>query len=327
VISGEIYHMKLAISNVSDSGLDSGVFLEKGSFTSHATVAISAAPVAGGIEIGENDFNDGILAGCSDARFCLSRNDTLGVDTAYFEVGGSATAGVQYILPEEEYVIFQEGEDTICFDIISLANDLGAQIDSLIFVASSIDECTGDTIFTSASIAIYNEYSFDVVGEDVIIDCPTDLVPISATASQGLSPYSYSWALESDPDNIIGQGSTILVEPPTGGGTDTYIVSVTDYCGLEPETITVSVIDNTQPNPEVFTSPNDTINCVGQSVELTATGSFGLGDLEYYWSTGDETPVTTASPDGSQTITWYYITVIDECSVVATDSVAVYFIP
>src|SRR5690606_26477079 len=88
-----------------------------------------------------------------------------------------------------------------------------------------------------------------------------------------------------------------------------------------------SVIDNTQPNPEVFTSPNDTINCVGQSVELTATGSFGLGDLEYYWSTGDETPVTTASPDGSQTITWYYITVIDECSVVATDSVAVYFIP
>ncbi len=327
VICGELYHIKLAIADASDSALDSGVFLEKGGFQSHATVTINASPVAGGIEIGENDFNDGILAGCSDARFCLSRNDTIGIDTAYFEVGGSATAGVQYILPEEEYVVFQEGVDTICFDIISIANDLGAQVDSLIFTASSIDECTGDTIFTSASIAVYNEYTFDVDAEDVIINCPTEFVNLTAIASQGLSPYIYDWALESDPDNILGQGSTFMVEPPEGGGTDTYIVSVTDYCGLAPETTTVSVTDNTQPDPVVFTSPNDTINCVGQTVELTATGSLGFGDLEYFWSTGDEDSETTVSPDGSQTITWYTITVTDECGVTGTDSVAVYFIP
>lgn len=324
---GQLYHIKIALADAGDSGYDSAVFLEKGSFTSHATVAISAAPVAGGFEVGENDFNDGILAGCSDARFCLSRNDTIGIDTAYFEIAGSAIPGVQYILPEEEYVIFQEGEDTICFDIISVANDLGAQVDSLTFVASSIDACTGDTVFTSASIAVYNEYSFNVETEDIIIECPTDLVPISATGSQGLSPYSYSWALESDPDNIIGEGSTIVVEPPTGGGSDTYIVTVMDYCGLAPETATVTITDGTQPGPFISMSPTDTINCVGQTATLTAVGSMGHGELDYYWSTGDEAPVTTVAPDGSQTVTWYHITVIDECNVIVTDSVAVYFIP
>ncbi len=327
VICGEVYHMKLAIANVSDGQLDSGVFLEKGSFASSATVSIEATPISSDFEVGENDFTDGILAGCTDARFCLSRADTLGIDTAYFYISGSAIPGEQFVMPEETYVIFPEGVDTICFDIISISNTLGPQVDTLIFSASTIDPCTGDSVFTSASLLVYNEYTFDVFTEDVSYDCPMDMVPISASSSNGVSPYSYVWHHSSDPTTVVGEGPTILVPFPDEGS-ETYVVVVTDNCLLTPATGTVTVTNNTDPDPMISISPEEAeINCVGESVNISAIGSLGHGELSYSWSNGANTPSITVTPDGSVTENWYYITVTDECGTTAMDSVVVYFIP
>lgn len=324
---GQVYHIKIALADAGDSSFDSGVFLEKGSFASPATVTIDATPINGEFEVGENDFTDGIVAGCTDARFCLTRTDTVGVDTTFFYIGGSAIPGVQYVPLDEQFVIFPEGIDTLCIDIESIANDLGAQVDSLVFYASTIDPCTGDTIYTSASINVYNEYIFEVATEDVVIDCPTEMVTISAEGFNGLSPYNYVWYHESDTTTSVGAGSTIAVPLPTEGS-ETYIVEVTDDCGISTAFGEVTVINAVPPGPFVNISPPEaTINCVGESVNLMATGSLGQGELEYIWSTGSEAPPTTVTPDGSMTENWYYVTVMDECGTMATDSMVVYFIP
>ncbi|TVR39953.1 MAG: gliding motility-associated C-terminal domain-containing protein, partial [Cryomorphaceae bacterium] len=173
---------------------------------------------------------------------------------------------------------------------------------------------------------IFNEYTFPVVTTDVTIDCATDLVEIAGSASGGVPPYLYEWALP-DSTTIVATGPSTMVEPPPPGQSETYILVVTDGCGLSPEYASVTVTNNVQPGPFVNTSPNDTINCVGQTVNLTATGTDGQGDLSYQWNTGPTTPQITVAPDGTQTITWYLVSVTDECGVVATDSVAVYFIP
>jgi len=325
VICGEIYHIKLAIANVLDGIRDSGVFFEKGSFSSNLIVDLDINPVLPGFEIGENDFQGGLIAGCTNAQFCLFRADTLGIDSAVFTLGGSAIPGVQYIAPESNVVFFPPGVDTVCVDIITIGNDLGSQVDSLTVTAVSVNAC-GDTVTTTASILVYNEYSFPVTTTDVTITCPQDLVNLTGSATNGLSPYTYEWFLP-DSTTEVGQGQTVAVEPPPPGSSQNYILSVTDACGLSPEFASITVTNNVQPDPIVSTSPNDTINCVGQTVDLTATGSLGQGDLAYSWSTGESTAEITVGPDGSQTITWYFVTVTDECGLTGLDSVAVYFIP
>lgn len=323
---GETYHIKLAIADASDGALDSGVFLEKGGFTSNAVVDVLVNPVFDGLELEEGSFDDGLIAGCTDAQFCLYRQDTTGIDTTYFSIGGNAEAGTQYVIPQDTMVIFPAGVDTVCIDIITIANDLGAQVDSLTITTISFNNC-GDTILNTAAIDVYNEYSYEVSTTDVTIDCPTDMVELSGSAFGGLPPYTYEWTLM-DSTTVIGNGTTTGVEPPPPGETDTYLLIVTDACGLASEYQSVSVTSNVQPDPIAdITPPADTINCVGQTVDLLVEGSFGLGEYEYQWSNGDNSPETNVTPDGSQEITWYFATITDECGISSTDSVAVYFIP
>lgn len=320
---GEEYHIKIALADAGDPNYDSGVFLEKGSFSSNVLVDVSVNPVIGGIEIGDGSFNDGIVAGCTDAQFCMFRPDTVGIDTAYFSLGGSAEAGIHYEPVLDTMIVFPAGVDTICIDIISLATGLGAQIDSLVITTSTINAC-GDTLYNSANIAIYNEYNYDVITEDIVVDCPTDLVDLSGYATGGLPTYSYEWIFDGA---VISDQQNTSVLPPTDGQTNTYTLSVVDACGLTVETATLSVTDNVQPDPIITFSPADTINCVGQTVLLVGEGSLGQGELSYSWSNGGSSPQTTVEPDGSQTVTYYYLTVTDDCGVSTTDSIGVYFIP
>lgn len=320
---GEEYHIKIAIADAGDSNYDSGVFLEKGSFTSEVLVDIAVNPILDGFEIGDDSFNDGIVAGCTDAQFCMFRPDTIGIDTAYFSLGGSAEAGIHYEALADTMVIFPSGVDTICIDIVSLATGLGAQVDSLTITTTTLNAC-GDTLYNTASINIYNEYNFDVFTEDIVVDCFAETVDLTGSASGGLPNYSYEWSLNGD---VVSDEQNTSVVPPTDGQTDTYTLTVFDACGLAAETTTLSVTDNVQPDPVITFAPTDTVNCIGQTVALVGEGSLGQGELSYSWSTGSSGSQTTVEPDGSQTVTYYYLTVTDDCGVSVTDSVGVYFIP
>ncbi len=107
VICGQTYHIKLAIGDGFDSAFDSGVFLEKGSFTSNA-INVSA-------EIANNDTI--LYEGCNAAYFAFSRPDTTTDFTVYFDVTGSATNGVDYsTIPDSLEMSAGTYTDTIWID-------------------------------------------------------------------------------------------------------------------------------------------------------------------------------------------------------------------
>ena len=93
---GQSYHIKLAICDAGDSGFDSGVFLEAGSFTSTGQIVPSLT--TGNVIIGVNDTT--MFEGCGIIPFNFFRmGDTTNVDTVDVVIGGTATSGVDYYPP------------------------------------------------------------------------------------------------------------------------------------------------------------------------------------------------------------------------------------
>jgi gliding motility-associated-like protein len=111
---------------------------------------------------------------------------------------------------------------------------------------------------------------------------------VSANASGGTSPYSYSWL----PGNLSGQNVNNL---PAG----TYTVTATDSKGCT-KTNTVTV---TQPPSLTITTSSINSTCGNSNGEGTASVSGGLGPYTYTWMPGSVTSATlTGVPSGSYTV-------------------------
>ncbi len=93
------YHMKLAVADVSDYELDSGVLLEENSFSSpvvnSANIAFSNPAVGGGTQMVEGCSN-AIITICLNGTTPISRNVTILLD-------GTATYGTDYSLSPGSY--------------------------------------------------------------------------------------------------------------------------------------------------------------------------------------------------------------------------------
>jgi gliding motility-associated-like protein len=323
VICGQEYHIKLAIADASDGILDAGVFIEAASFMSIPTVDITIQPTFNGSVIGENGFTEGIVEGCTEAEICFYRSNSDEDFYAWFTLGGTAIPGVDYPMPDT-IIYMPAGVDSICFYLSAFADNIPEDNSFIEFTVYNIS-CGDDTLVTIASIQIFDEYEFVVIANDVTIFCPQDQVEISAFGAEGVWPYSYVWT-ESDMTTVIGNSTSVLVDVPASGS-ETYFVTVADACGINQEVGSVTVFNQIPPAPLVTTSPNDTINCVGQTSTLIANGTFGLPPLTYQWSTGQTSAQITVTPNGTVTENVYTVTVTDACGRIATAEVIVYFIP
>src|SRR5690554_8177571 len=102
----------MAISNVSDTGYDSGVFLEANSFSS------------GGVDISietNTAASDSLLfEGCTEGTVHFTRppNQTSDTLVIYFDVTGTATQGTDFPdLTPGDSVVFYPGQDSIVLTI------------------------------------------------------------------------------------------------------------------------------------------------------------------------------------------------------------------
>ncbi len=100
VIACESYHLKIVLADFGDCFLDSGLFLEAGSFfTNHATVQ-AVVP---------SDSSNYSYEGCGDAYFKFTRTSAINIDSPLvvsYYLGGTATMGVDYApIPETEITI------------------------------------------------------------------------------------------------------------------------------------------------------------------------------------------------------------------------------
>jgi gliding motility-associated-like protein len=299
---GETYHFKFAIADCNDGILDTGVFLEGGSFSSDA-VNVSVATVTGDTTVIEN---------CTNAQFIFTRpesqiNDTLIVN---YDIGGDAIMGTDYnnlVNP----VIFLPGEDSVVLNLLPVGDGISESPESVIITAYTITQC-GDTLVTTGTLFIIDGPVLPINESNPTVYCANDSVMVTATASMGFPPYTYTWS-------YLGQtGSTAYVPIMQNGSID-YYVTATDQCGnTGTDTVTVTMnqtlaIDTMMTFPASACTPDGAVS--GMGVGIT-------GQPFYHWegpnSGGpnqiDATVMQNLSPG------WYVFSITDNvCSV--TDSV------
>jgi hypothetical protein len=301
VTCGETYHIRLAIADGSDSGLDSGVFLEALSFTSNA-VSIVSNTLSGDTTIVED---------CSQAAFEFFRpGSTADTLVLNFNVTGTAIEGTDYAaIPDS--ITFLPGENTIVVPIIPLADGIAEGPESII-ISFTQDIC-GSYLITS-SIWIVPVTPIVVSAPDTGIVCPNTPITLEAQFSGGYPPYTVVWSTGDT-------ASSVTVNP--GNTTTTYYYTVVDTCyGIA---VTDSITVNVSPGLPLQVFGTDICIVPGGVDTLSANGVGGFPPYSYAWILGgtfmgfSQDLIITGVQD-----TTYIVQVNDGCgSLLAIDSVYV----
>jgi hypothetical protein len=303
----QTYHIKLAISNVGDQAYDSGVFLEAGSFVSDA-VAVTVATVSG---------DTTIIEGCTDANFIFTRPQTQLDDTLIinYTITGDAIEGVDYnslINP----ITFLPGEDSVVINLSPIQDGLSEGFESVIITVEIINPCN-DTIFSSGTIYIGDGPIINISETDPLVLCATDSIPLSASASGGYAPYTYSWTnLSGTP---IGTGDTITGSI-SSNGFQQYIVTATDNCNFSNSDTVTLTMNQALAVDTMGTEPS---SCQPTGVVWgLATGITGVPAYNWTGPGANNPNFIDASVWENIPSGWYYFTVTDDVCF-ASDSVFV----
>ena len=297
---GDTYHIKLAIADAGDGILNSGVFLEGGSFTSNL-IEVNIASVNGDSTINE---------GCGSAEILFTRGDTSDTSITYVQFLGTATNGVDCDTIPDTIVLLPGVFDTTIV-IEPYFDNIPEGVESLIIQAVSVTLCN-DTFISEGTLYFYDIPDLNLLtSEDTVIDCPIDSLTISSLVQGGgPPPYSYQW-------NTGDTASTITVPLGSGFGVDTFAVEVWDSCALFSNVDTIFVTRNYQDDPVVQVLNDSLVNCTGDSLDLLASITDGNSPFVYAWSNGDTTESTSVTVTGPQQI---IVTITDICGRMSVDT-------
>lgn len=300
VSCGDTYHIKLAIADAGDGILNSGVFLEGGSFTSNL-IEVNIASVNGDSTINE---------GCGQAEIQFMRGDTSDTSITYIEFLGTATNGVDFNLIPDTIILLPGVFDTIVV-ITPYFDGLTEGVEYITIRAISVTLCN-DTFISEGTLYIYDVPDLHLSSSpDTSFSCPVDSISIFChVQSGGPPPYIYLW-------NTGDSGSVITVGISPGPGIDTFAVEVWDSCGLFSNVDTVFVYKNYESDPRVHIENDTAVNCIGDSIDLLAAIDFGNPGFTYLWSTGDTVDQTTVVVNGAFEV---YVTVTDTCGRMSIDT-------
>lgn len=305
---GQSYHIKLAICDAGDSGFDSGVFLEAGSFTSTGQIVPSLT--TGNVIIGVNDTT--MFEGCGIIPFNFFRmGDTTNVDTVDVVIGGTATSGVDYYPPIPTQLIYQPG-DTVITIPLTVPYDADG-IETLTINITQNIVCSGTQVVNNYVFYIDQYPPLQVVTNDVNGACGQSY-DIGPVVSAGAGEYHYLW-------NTGEITPTINVSVET---TTTFYVTVTDTCSVLPVQDSITVFIPAYAPIVVTASPDTAIPCLGNADISVVNTVGGNGAYNYAWTqNGTLAGIgTTLNVPASDPI-WYVVTAIDGCLHLASDSVLV----
>jgi gliding motility-associated-like protein len=177
----QTYHIKLAISNVSDMAYDSGVFLEANSFSSNV-VDVAVATVSG---------DTTIVEGCNFADIVFTRPDGNLLDTLsiIYTIGGTATEGIDYANLMDT-IIFLPGVDTVIVNLTPIQDNIIEGYESVIISVNIINPC-GDTIVSSGTIYVWDGPIIDSLWSTNANCLPTGSVHVDIVAPS--VPATYLW--------------------------------------------------------------------------------------------------------------------------------------
>jgi len=302
VVCGEVYHIKIAIADVRDEILDSGVFLRAKSFKSVNPVGIEAT-------LTQKSFNNDyqMSEGCTHANIKIKRYDSINFEQT-FPIIISGTASKEDFSGIPSSVTFKAGQETA--DFFLETNNLGGieKIESITLEIKGASICN-DSLVERISLEIREPDPLTLVVKDQYINCPKQKVSIDAKVNGGSKNYSYRW----------NTGETTQSIKPDVLKNTSYSVKVTDYCGLtETKRVTVEV------NVEIIelNSSNDTTICKGDQIEIQTTARKGNGEIIYNWTHSNESN-SKISIKPNKTTT-YIVEVEDGCQTyTVSDSVRI----
>ena len=157
VLPCETYHIKLAIADVDDSNVDSGVFLEEGSFSSRKLPHFE-------VEFEYERF-DYLIEGCNDAIVNIVRDEKDLGSTAQFELsfGGTSTYGADY---DSVPLIFNFSESELekSFNLNTIIDDISDPVESIIITL--ISDCDKFPVFDIIEIPIREEFEMTLPNVD-----------------------------------------------------------------------------------------------------------------------------------------------------------------
>lgn len=304
---GQTYHIKLAIGDGGDWWIDSGVFLEAGSFSSTG-INITADVSYGG----PNDST--LFEGCGQACLYFVRSTTLTQDTVTLSTSGNAQNGIDYTPAIPSQIIFPIGVDTIMICVSAVSDNITEGIDTVHLTAVVNSGCQMN-VTTNVTFYIGDHTPLSVVVSNDTTVCPNQQVFLNATPVGGVQPFGYSWSTGS-----TAQG--ILVMPTT---TTTYQVSVTDSCGaiIQSQNVTVTV------PPNIVVSTSDVTICSGNLITIAGNITGGVPGFNCSWVTvtgPDTIPANnctqsfTFTPTASGT---FIFTATDQCNRTSSDTLDV----
>ncbi|NTW32654.1 MAG: T9SS type B sorting domain-containing protein [Bacteroidetes bacterium] len=293
------YHIKLAVSDLGDANLDSGVFLEAGSFTSASITATSSSS-------NSTLINDSTaIEGCTESNISFKRAgiSITNALTLHLDISGSATNGVDYtLLPDS--ITFPAGQTTATLIIHPISDGIAEGTENIILSMSPNQNCANIQMETKSYIVDQTPLSVTLTDDTTFI-CPLPVnLNILANPSGGNGAYSYLW------DNGLGTDSSIQVSP---NSTTTYSVSVTDACSTQQvvDSVTINFLVSA---PLQLSVTGDTLICSQtQQSTITALASGGVSPYTYNWNQtlGSGSTFNVSPP---QTTT-YKVTVTDTCGI------------
>ncbi len=304
---GVQYHIKLAIGDGFDTTLDSGVFLEAGSFTSTGQVV----PTLTTNTVSANDTT--MFEGCGVVQFDFHRlGDTSVVDTIDVVIGGTATPGVDYSPAFPNQLIFQQGDSVLPYPLYIPLDADG--IETLTLTITQNIVCSGSQVVNTYQFYIDQHPELAVNPVDINGTCGQQYV-LDPHLTGGTGQAHYSWSNGATTP-------TITVSPAV---TTTYYFTVTDTCGIASLSDSIVVTMPVYAPVEITVSPTDLIPCLGTD-DIAVTGATGgNGTYTYGWTLAGANAGNTATINVPAAVpeVYYVATVTDGCGATATDSVLV----
>jgi len=302
VTCGQSYHFKFAVADCEDDYLDTGVFLEGGSFSSSG-VDIAVATVSG---------DTAIYEGCSSADFIFTRPSwqTDALLNVEFDVAGNATIGTDYNTITSP-VSFQVGEDSVILTINPTDYGINEGPELITITAYALNAC-GDTVVSTGSVWILDEPILSILEQDTIIQCKDDSVLVTAIPSGGVGDITLTWS-----NGAIG--SPVYVSGDLFGSVD-YYVTMTDQCNnTYTDTLTVEIAQTLK--IDTLLSGPSTCEPTGYVSALTS-GATGV-PLNMWTGPGpNNSNFIDATVWENLSSGWYYFTIQDNICV-ENDSVFV----
>ena len=317
VIPCEWHHIKLAIADVTDGGVNSGVFLQEGSFSSPPVNQIEVESNVVNVFNSSSEFIDNLYEGCGSASVTFYRPEGIVGEVIFpFITDGDATNLVDYEIldVQNNEIVMPVGVDSVILQVVPFGDQDIEPTEELIIEVLPV---TYDCYVTERDTIVFEIFDqpmleFESVSSDFLLDCPGDEANLTAQASGGITSlmeepeYIYQWSQQPNP----AQNVTVSPIIPTD-----YFISVTDICG---QSISDVVFVDFQLYEELILSSEIVYTCYNQLEEVCIQTEGGNPPFSFLWENDSIGPCMEDFPG------IYSVTVSDDCNLENSSSAEIY---